>query len=152
MTKKKFDIGRLYKNKVKKSNCFICKGLILPEEIIYEDNKIIAFLDKYPPTKGYTLIATKKHYEDISEISKSEYQKIQKHLYKIAIAIKKSFNPNKICILNSGDILKHFHFHIIPIYRKSMHNHFIDIILKKHILNMSQKERKEIADKIKENL
>jgi diadenosine tetraphosphate (Ap4A) HIT family hydrolase len=151
MKKEKFDINELYKKKILKDNCFICKNLIPREEIIYEDDNSIIFLDKNPPTLGYVLIALKNHYEDITEVPSSEFLEMQKILHKISLAIKKAFNPKRICVLNSGDTLKHFHYHIIPMYR-DLHNNLIDVILKKSVISMSEPEKKEIINKIKENL
>ncbi|PIO07644.1 hypothetical protein COU59_02970 [Candidatus Pacearchaeota archaeon CG10_big_fil_rev_8_21_14_0_10_34_12] len=149
MDEKKFDIVKL--KKIPKEKCFICKNQINNSDVILNDDKFIAFLDLYAPTKGYTILAMKKHIEDISELTEKEYLEFQKTLFKISEAIKKAFNPKRICLLNSGGLLTHWHFHIIPLY-KEVHNNFIDIILKKKILDMSENEKKEIVNKIKNNL
>jgi diadenosine tetraphosphate (Ap4A) HIT family hydrolase len=144
-----FDIKKL--KKVSKDNCFICKKGINCENIIYKDENIIAFLDLYPSTKGYTLVATKKHIEEIAQLSKEEYLHMQNIIFSISKAIKKSFNPKRICILKSGDILKHLHFHIIPIYNAQ--DNFLDILLrKKSVLELSKEERRCIASDIKKAL
>ncbi len=149
MEEKQFDIKEI--GRIPKEKCFICKNLINKEDIIYENKNFIAFLDGYPPTKAYTLIATKKHYEDITELSKKEYIKLQSILFDISQSIKKTFNPKRICILQSGGLLSHLHFHIIPVYGE-VFNNFMDILLKKSILELSKEERKSITFKIKNNL
>lgn len=105
MKKEKFDIKKL--KKIPKEECFICNGKISESEIIFEDDKFIAFLDQYPPTKGHTILTTKKHIEDIIELSQEEYLKFQGTLLKISEPIKKSLNPKRICLLNSGGLLCH---------------------------------------------
>lgn len=77
-----------------------------------------------------------------------EFQKI---LFQISEAIKKTFNPKRICLLNSGGLLTHWHFHIIPMY-KEVYNNFIDVVLKKSVLEISKDERKKVASEIKGNL
>jgi len=149
MQEKQFDIKQI--EKMPKEKCFICKRQIADQDIIYEDKNMIAFLDLYPPTKGYTILAVKKHIEDISELSEKEYLEIQKILFKISEAIKSAYHPKRICLLNSGGLLTHWHFHIIPMY-KEVYNNFIDVILKKSVLEISEKERKEIASEIKKRL
>jgi len=149
MKSKKFDIQKL--NVLSKDECFICKHDIAKENIIYEDKKFIAFLDQFPPTKGYTILAFKKHYEDITEIPLKDYLEFQKVLHSLCKSIKKSFKPIRICLQNSGGFLAHFHFHIIPMYVPVKDN-FIDVILKKNVLELSLKERKEIAQTIANNI
>lgn len=149
MQERQFDIKNL--KRISKDQCFICKNQIATEDIIYEDKDIIAFLDLYPPTKGYTLVATKKHIEEVTELSKKEYLTLQEILFKISEAIKKSFNPKRICLLKSGDLVPHLHFHIIPMY-KDIHNNFLDVLLKKSILELSKEERREISSEIKKNM
>ncbi len=149
MEEKKFDIKKL--KKIPKEKCFICKHQIDDSDIIFENDKFIAFLDLYPPTKGYTLLAVKKHLEDITELPEKEYLELQEILFKISKAIKKTFNAKRICILNSGGLLTHLHFHIIPMYEE-VYDNFIDIILKKEILELSKEEMSELKDKIKNNL
>jgi len=146
MKKIKFDIKKL--KKLDKKKCFICKNQINKENIIYENNEIIAFLDLYPPTKGYILVATKKHIEEVTELSENEYLNLQKILFKISKAIKKAFNPKRIYILKTGDLVAHLHFHIMPIY--NINNNFTDILLKKSIIKLSKEERKNITSEIKE--
>ena len=149
MQEKQFDIQKL--EKIPKDKCFICKHQIDDEDIVFENDKFIAFLDMYPPTKGYTILAIKKHIEDITELSENDYLEFQKILFQISEAIKKTFNPKRICLLNSGGLLTHWHFHIIPMY-KEVYNNFIDVILKKSVLEISKEERKKIASEIKRNL
>ena len=120
-------------------NVLFVKHEIHNDDIIFENDKFIAFLDLYPPTKGYTILAPKKHIEDITELSEQEYMEFQKILFRISQAIKKAFNPKRICLLNSGGLLSHWHFHIIPMY-KEVYNNFIDVILKKSILELSKEK------------
>lgn len=148
MQKKQFDINKL--EKIPKEKCFICKHQIDDADIIFENDKFIAFLDLYPPTKGYTILAVKRHIEDITELPENEYLAFQKILFQISEAIKKAFNPKRICLLNSGGSLTHWHFHIIPMY-KGVYDNFIDVILKKFVLEISKEERKKIASEINKN-
>ena len=151
MEQKMFDINVL--SKVTKEDCFICKNKIESESIIYEDDKFIAFLDAYAPTKGYTLIAPKKHIEDITDMKEADYLEMQKLLHNISLSIKKNLNPKRVCFLSTGGIVKHFHFHIIPMYKNNSFKNFADeIIKKKSILVLSKKETQDLSNKIKENL
>lgn len=150
MRKKEFDT-RKHVNDFR--GCFICEGKVNPEEIIYEDERHVAFLDAYPPTKGYTVLAVKKHLESATELSEQKYLELQKILYRIAQAIQKAFNPKRIIVMQTGGLILHLHFHIIPIYENYTPKQFLDyIILKKDILELSEKEKSDIIELIKNNL
>ena len=149
MKEKQFDISKL--KRVTKEDCFICKNQIETKGIIYQDKKVIAFLDINPPTKGYTLLALRKHKEDITELSEEEYFDMQRVLFRISKAIKKAFNPKRVVLLQTGGLVTHLHFHIIPMYQ-DVYSGFLDVLSKKSILELSKEEKKEIVSKIKENL
>ncbi len=94
--------------------CIFCK--IVDGEIpcykIYEDNKYLAFLDKYPLADGHMLIIPKKHFEYVWDIDKiGEYFEIIQKLAK-QIQIK---NKQKIVYsLVHGEGVSHAHVHLFP--------------------------------------
>nr|MBI4156378.1 HIT family protein [Candidatus Woesearchaeota archaeon] len=147
MKRIKFNIGKEIKPIKKGKNCFLCKPELNKEPVIYQDKNFIAILDKYPPTEGYTILGTKKHIEDVTELSLKEHIEFQSVLYNIAKAIKKAFKPKRIVLVQTGGLISHFHFHIIPFYR-SVGQDFIDVFTKKEILKFTEKEKEKIANQI----
>lgn len=86
-----------------------------PAHIIFEDEDVIAFLDKEPFSDGHTLIIPKKHYKDINEIDKKVLQKIIITASIISKKIKEEFGYDGTVVLhNSGKLsdIPHFHLHI----------------------------------------
>ena len=144
-----FDIHTIEKSN--KDNCIICKNKISSVDIIYQDQDFIAFLDLYPPTKGYAIVAPKAHFEDITEISIEEHLRFETLVYYIAMAIHKTYTPPRICQLNTGGILKHYHFHIIPMY-DDVDKNIVRVIEKKEILTLTKDERIEMVHKIQDSL
>lgn len=144
-----FDIKKL--KKITRENCFICQNKINTENIVFENKNFIAFLDYYPSTLGYTLLAPKKHYEDISEFSKKEFDEMKNILFRIVKSIKKNLKPDRIYLLNTGEIVTHFHIHIIPIYYET-HTNFVDVLLRKKLLKLTKMERKKLSLKIKKSI
>jgi len=54
--------------------CSFCK-LVRKEEtanLVYEDDKVMAFLDINPINEGHTLVVPKKHFATISDIPEEE--------------------------------------------------------------------------------
>ena len=52
-------------------NCIFCKIISgeIPSSKVYEDDKVLAFLDISQATKGHTLVIPKEHVRNILEMS-----------------------------------------------------------------------------------
>ena len=71
-------VEMLLKNKVGKlqeeGTCPTCRNFMFDDvypndgKVFYEDDKIICLFEQYPRAVGHTIILTKAHYEDISEM------------------------------------------------------------------------------------
>src|SRR3989344_1823292 len=101
--------------------CKIVKGEI-PSSKIYENDKVLAFLDIGPVNKGHTLVIPKEHYTNIYDIPEDILKEVVTAAKKISKAIKKGVNADGININQSNDssagqVVMHIHFHIIPRFR-----------------------------------
>lgn len=106
-----------------KMNCIFCK--IINGEIpcynLYEDEKILIFLDINPYCPGHTLIIPKEHTLDLESIPDDTLNHIMKHAKKIANLITNKMNADGFTIVqNNGFVqeVKHFHLHVIPKYKE----------------------------------
>ncbi len=104
-------------------------GKILTGEIpsfkVYEDDYVYAFLDISQVTKGHTLLIPKKASANIFETDEETMKHIGAALPKVANAIKRSFNPDGLHIIqNNGEFADqsvfHIHFHLIPRYENDI--------------------------------
>lgn len=105
------------------SECIFCKIIdgSIPSAKIYEDEYVYAFMDIMPLTKGHTLIIPKNHKENLYDLSEEEASNLFKVVPKIASALKESFGPVGMNLLNNngapaGQSVFHFHLHFIPRY------------------------------------
>lgn len=103
-------------------NCIFCeivKGNI-PAHKVYEDDDLLAFLDISQNTKGHTLLIPKQHMKNIYELDEDTAARVFKAVPKIARALKATFNPIGMNIINNADkplqSVFHFHIHFIPRY------------------------------------
>lgn len=132
-----------------KSDCIFCKiakGEV-PSRKIYENKKVIAFLDVNPISKGHTLVIPKKHFENIFEINESDLKEIISASKRISLLLKDKLNAKGINILHASgkeaqQSVFHFHIHIIPRYQ----NDKLDTWPKS---NYKELNFKEIVKKIK---
>jgi histidine triad (HIT) family protein len=99
-------------------NCIFCKIIKneIPCEKIYEDDKLLSFMDIEPVSTGHILVIPKEHVvwmQDANDELISEIFKLSKRLMK---SIKKSFNCDYVQLAISGRDIAHFHIHLIPRY------------------------------------
>tara|TARA_B100000073_G_scaffold5064_1_gene4227 strand:+ start:505 stop:906 length:402 start_codon:yes stop_codon:yes gene_type:complete len=92
-----------------------------PGFIIFEDEKHVAILDKYPIDTGHSLVIPKKPYEKITDMPKDEVAELFSLVPQIANAILKATGAVAFSIAqNNGkeakQIIPHVHIHIIPRY------------------------------------
>lgn len=102
-------------------DCVFCKIIKkeIPAYIVYEDEKVIAFLDIAPVNPGHTLIVPKIHYENILDTPSKILEELILATKKIAKAVcdgigYAGFNLGVNNGRVAGQIISHLHFHIIP--------------------------------------
>jgi histidine triad (HIT) family protein len=106
--------------------CIFCKIINgeIPSTKLYEDEKVLAFLDIHPIKPGHTLIIPKKHFENFVSTDEEYLLPMIQAAKKIAPAIIKSvgasaFNFTTANGAEAGQSVFHLHFHIIPRFSKS---------------------------------
>jgi len=91
----------------------------IPASTIYEDEKVLAFLDINPLTEGHTLVIPKYHAENIFDISEKDLKHISTVAQGIANKMKEVLYAEGVDLFQaSGQAadqqVPHFHLHIIP--------------------------------------
>lgn len=110
----------------KEENCVFCniaEGKI-PSAKVYEDDKILAFLDVSPTSKGHTLVITKEHFANFLMVPKDLLAQAFDVAQKIGQAMVANLGAKGINILTNvneiaGQSVMHFHIHVIPRYDES---------------------------------
>ncbi len=102
-------------------NCLFCKiaNHEIPADIIYEDEKVVAFLDIHPIAPGHTVIIPKVHAENILDLKKEMIAPVFESAKALTSVLDKALNPQGFTIgINhgkvSGQTIDHLHIHIIP--------------------------------------
>ncbi|MBU0536566.1 MAG: HIT family protein [Nanoarchaeota archaeon] len=98
--------------------CKIAKGEI-PTRKIYENERVIAFLDISPVNKGHALVIPRKHSEDLTSMDDENIAAVFTAAKKIAPALMKAtgatgFNIGMNNRKSAGQLVFHSHVHIIP--------------------------------------
>ena len=91
----------------------------IPCHKVYEDDKVLAFLDINPVSAGHTLVIPKQPAETLDQLSDEDAAAIGRVLPRISRAIMKATGAKGFNVLqNNGacahQAVFHVHFHIIP--------------------------------------
>lgn len=103
--------------------CLFCQiaNKIIPSNIVYEDDDVIAFLDISQVTKGHTLVVSKAHYDNFLTTPKEIMHKVMDVAQRIGQAQIMMLGAKGVNILSNinkeaGQSIYHFHVHVIPRY------------------------------------
>ncbi len=103
------------------AECIFCEigKKKIPAKVVYEDDKVLAFLDINPLTVGHTLVIPKTHFENIFDAD----EEVMKHMTlvakELAEKMKEVFHVDGVNLVNASgkdaeQSINHLHFHVIP--------------------------------------
>ncbi len=116
-----FDMSA-YLERSRRGPCFVCEMLAgnpdYRHHVLYEDDRTVAFLNRYPPLYGYTLVAPKTHREQVTgDFPLEEYLHVQRVIYEVAEALRRVVSTERLYILSLGSQQgnRHVHWHLAPL-------------------------------------
>jgi histidine triad (HIT) family protein len=91
----------------------------LPCYKVYEDDKVLAFLDIMPRSPGHTLVLPKAPARNILDIGSEDLAHVISTAQRVAKAAMKAFSADGITIQQfnegaGGQVVFHLHVHVIP--------------------------------------
>lgn len=102
-------------------DCIFCK--IVHGEIpcvkVFEDERVLAFMDINPINDGHVLVIPKAHAATILEIDAADFAAVTAVTHKIAAAVQEALQPDGINVLQlngraANQVVPHLHVHIVP--------------------------------------
>ena len=106
------------------TDCPFCNQ-IKAQDIIIEGKYTFAIFDRYPVSKGHSLVISKRHCSNYFELNEDEQRETWELISKIRQKIQQEHTPDGFNIgMNissaAGQTVPHFHIHIIPRYKGDM--------------------------------
>ena len=133
-------------------DCIFCDiaSKLSEAEIIFENEKVIAFLDINPVNYGHTLVIPKKHFDNFLTIPNDELAELTRLTQYIAGSVKRALKADGFNIisnngLSAGQSVFHFHYHIIPRYEN-------DFLMRPRTIEYKENEITLYSEKIKESI
>jgi diadenosine tetraphosphate (Ap4A) HIT family hydrolase len=100
-------------------NCHFCQ--IDNQDIIFQNELVIGFRDKFPISQGHTLIIPKRHTSSFFKLTNQEHSALLHALRTIKEELHQEYVPDGYNIgindgLAAGQTVMHLHVHVIPRY------------------------------------
>ena len=122
----------------------IIKGEI-PCYKIAENADFLAFLDVNPNAKGHTLCVPKQEIDKIFDLEDDLYLGLMQFSKKVAVALEKTIQCNRIGMAVIGLEVPHAHVHLIPLNE-------MDEMRFKNKVSMTKEEFEALAKEIHANM
>ena len=80
---------------------------------VYEDEKVLAFLDIHPETRGHTLVIPKVEVDKIYDLPEEDYEALFDVVKKIAVHMDEELGRRTLMKVIGTDV-PHAHVHLMP--------------------------------------
>lgn len=100
-------------------DCMYCMEDERRDNLMIEIDKLnvsTVFLFKEQTYKGRCNVVYKDHVKELFELNGQDLAAFMNDVKKVAAAVDKAFQPNKINYGAYGDTLHHLHMHVVPKY------------------------------------
>jgi len=153
-----FDLDAYVAEVTSGRECFVCRIVREPEPehpVIFQDEEHIAFLNRYPPLLGYTLVAPVAHKERVVEdFDLTSYLAFQGFIYRVGRALSKIVPTERLYLLSLGSQQgnSHVHWHLAPLppgLPFEQQQFAALMVERKGFIHQSVYERKELASRIR---
>jgi ATP adenylyltransferase len=153
-----------YEQRSREGPCFVCAFAAGDpaqrdeNQLIYEDEQILVFLDRYPTVQGYVLVCPRKHVEQVTgDFTEDEYVALQRWVHRVGEAIRRTVPTERLYVVSLGSQQgnRHVHWHLVPLppgvpYREQQ----LAVLAKsiRGVLPFDRQQRSDLAKRIRSNL
>ena len=102
-------------------SCIFCRIVVgqAPCLKIYEDERVLSFMDLNPASDGHALVITKEHAESLFDVSEEALAAVGLASRKIAGALRETLRPDGLRVFQlngraAGQTVFHYHIHLVP--------------------------------------
>lgn len=102
-------------------DCIFCQivGGQAPATFLYEDEKVVVFMDVNPATDGHCLVVSREHAPTIFELPEGTLESVAGVSKKVAHALREALTPDGLNLIQANgpaafQTVDHFHVHLVP--------------------------------------
>jgi len=98
-------------------HCTFCReDLYTGSDYLRSSSGFVTLLNRDQPTLGSGLLVFNGHHERLSALDPGEMLGYMMALKELELALLRSFQPDRVDVLISMNLIPHFHAHVIPRY------------------------------------
>jgi histidine triad (HIT) family protein len=103
------------------TECLLCRisQREVAAHIVYEDERLLAFLDRGPIRPGHTQIVPREHFSYFDDAPADLLADIVTVGQQLARAMKKTLRVPRVAFLFTGGDIAHVHAHAVPIHEET---------------------------------
>lgn len=117
----------------------------IPAVFVYEDEKAVAIMDKFPAVSGQVLIIPKKPVDYVFDLDEENYSYLFKLAKKIGPAMHKALGAKRVCMLVEGFHVPHVHIKMYPVREgEKLEIHMGDEVSDEILKDQAEKIRSEL--------
>ena len=135
-------------------DCLFCKIVAgeIPSTMVYEEERVLAFMDVNPVNEGHILVVPKKHTANIYEIGTDDLAAVMVVAQKLARAQSAALDMPGLNLVQcngrpANQVVDHFHVHLVPRWPEDGWSHWHG-----SLISGDMGEIKAAAEKIKARL
>jgi len=100
-------------------SCPLCKPC--PNSILWQDDfcRIVLLNDADYP--AYCRVELLEHVKEMTDLVPAQRARMMKTVFAVELAIRETFNPDKINLASLGNKTPHLHWHVIPRFEHDRH-------------------------------
>jgi histidine triad (HIT) family protein len=117
----------------------------IPASVVYEDNKCMCIVDKFPSHEGQLVLFPKLVRDKIIDLPEDIYIHLWNMVKKLGKALEKSYPGTRFCLITEGFEVSHAHIRLYPVEGEN----FVALPNRNEIFD---DKLKEIQKKIKNSL
>ena len=92
-----------------------------PCAMVYEDDRVFAFMDAGQVNDGHVIVATKRPFNTLLDMDEDTAAALMRAAWKIARGVQEAFAPEGITVLQANGVagwqtVQHAHLHVLPRY------------------------------------
>jgi histidine triad (HIT) family protein/ATP adenylyltransferase len=145
-----------YEERARGRECFICAHIAGPagarHHPVYQDESCVAFLNRYPTLRGYTLVAPRAHIVDVTG-DRELFRHVTDVVHDVAEALKLVLPVERVYVMSLGSHQgnAHVHWHVAPLppgvpYRDQQ---FHALMTEHGVLDVPDAEQRKLAARIR---
>jgi histidine triad (HIT) family protein len=102
------------------NECLFCRiaKQEIPCHLVYEDERVLAFLDIHPIRDGHVLVIPKSHYPYFDDLPPTISHHIMDVSQRIAKALKEHTGVSRVGLAFTGYHVPHAHAHLVPMHHQ----------------------------------